>query len=80
MIHLGNQDYSKDKLWPILVETSHALVMFAHHKAYVREVLLHENPDMKPTELAARLGIPLGEAMVILHELTEAEERNEAES
>ncbi len=80
MIHLRNQDYSKDKLWPILVETSHALVMFAHHKAYVREVLLHENPDMKPTELAARLGIPLGEAMVILHELTEAEERNEAES
>jgi len=79
MMHMSNEDYSKDRLWPILIETSHALVMFAHHKAYVREVLLNEKPDMKPAELALRLSIPLGEAIVILHELAESKGRNEAQ-
>ena len=59
----------KAKLWPILVETVHALVMYPHHKAYTREVVLHERPDIKPGELATRLGVPLGEALVILYEL-----------
>jgi hypothetical protein len=64
------EDYVKEKLWPILVETVHALVMYSHHKAYTREVVLHEKPDIKPEELAAKLRIPLGEALVILHELS----------
>jgi len=63
------EDYAKNRLWPILVETAHALVMYPQHKAYVREVILHEKPDIKPNELAARLKIPLGEALVILYEL-----------
>lgn len=63
------EDYVKEKLWPILVETVHALVMYAYHKAYTREEILHENPNITPQELAARLGIPLGEALVILYEL-----------
>ncbi|MEM3356464.1 MAG: hypothetical protein QXF44_01830 [Candidatus Bathyarchaeia archaeon] len=63
------EEYLKEKLWPILVETVHALVMYPNHKAYVREVILHEKPDITPAELAARLGIPLGEALVILYEL-----------
>jgi ribosomal protein S25 len=45
------------------------MVMYAYHKAYTREVILHEKPDITPQELAARLGIPLGEALVILYEL-----------
>ncbi|MGQ9624260.1 MAG: hypothetical protein ACUVT9_02700 [Candidatus Bathycorpusculaceae bacterium] len=64
------EDYTKEKLWPILVETVHALVMYSYHKAYTREVVLHEKPDIKPEELAAKLRIPLGEAIVILHELS----------
>ncbi|MEM0006853.1 MAG: hypothetical protein QXL91_07150 [Candidatus Bathyarchaeia archaeon] len=63
------EEYAKEKLWPILVETVHAMVMYPHHKAYTRDVLLHEKPDITPTELASRLGIPLGEALVILYEL-----------
>ncbi len=65
------EDYTKDGLWPILVETVHALVMYPHHKAYTREVIINEKPDVKPNELALRLDIPLGEALVILHELKE---------
>jgi len=63
------EEYTKEKLWPILVETVHAMVMYAHHKAYTREVVLHEKPDISPQELASKLGIPLGEALVILYEL-----------
>ncbi|MEM2105142.1 MAG: hypothetical protein QXV21_01565 [Candidatus Bathyarchaeia archaeon] len=63
------EEYAKEKLWPILVETVHALVLYPNHKAYTREVILHEKPDITPQELAAILGIPLGEAIVILHEL-----------
>lgn len=63
------EDYAKSKLWPILVETVHALIMYTHHKTYIEEVILSEKPDVKPNELAAQLGIPLGEALVVLHEL-----------
>ncbi|MEM3443056.1 MAG: hypothetical protein QXZ02_08090 [Candidatus Bathyarchaeia archaeon] len=63
------EEFEKEKLWPILIETVHALVMYANHKAYTREVVLHEKPDTTPAELAARLGIPIGEALVILYEL-----------
>jgi len=63
------EEYTKEKLWPILVETVHAMVMYPRHKAYTRDVLLHEKPDITPNELASRLGIPLGEALVILYEL-----------
>ncbi|MBX5328663.1 MAG: hypothetical protein QHH18_07200 [Candidatus Bathyarchaeota archaeon] len=63
------EDYTKEKLWPILVETVHALVMYPHHKAYTREAVLNEKPDINPAQLAARLRIPLGEALVILYEL-----------
>ncbi|MGB9853781.1 MAG: hypothetical protein ACPLRY_03120 [Candidatus Bathyarchaeales archaeon] len=69
------KEYIKEKLWPILVETVHAMVMYANHKAYTREVVLHEKPDITPQELAARLGIPLGEALVILHELRDEREK-----
>jgi hypothetical protein len=61
----------KEKLWPILVETVHALVLFPNHKAYTRETILHEKQDITPTELAARLNIPFGEALIILYELAE---------
>lgn len=65
------EEYMKEKLWPILVETVHASVMYPNHKAYTREKLLQEKPDITPLELANRLSIPLGEAIVILHELAE---------
>lgn len=70
MICMSLEDYTKDKLWPILVETVHALVMYPHHKAYTREVVLQEKPDMKPKELSLKIDIPLGEALVILSELS----------
>ena len=66
---MNPEEYTKEKLWQILIETVHAMVMYPHHKAYTRDVVLHEKPDITPQELAVRLGIPLGEALVILYEL-----------
>jgi len=63
------REHVNNPLWPILVETVHAMVMFPHHKAYTRDVILHEQTEIRPTELSAKLGIPLGEALVILYEL-----------
>jgi len=68
------EEYTKEKLWPILTETVHALVMYPNHKSYTRETILNEKPEITPAELAAKLNISLGEALVILHEL--AEERH----
>jgi hypothetical protein len=65
------KEYRKEKLWTILVETVHAAVMYPSHKAYTRDRILPRKPDITPVELANRLNLPLGEALVILHELTE---------
>ena len=68
---LNFQEYTNDNLWLILVETVHANVMYPTHKAYTRDILLREKPDISADELAARLNLPVGEAIVILYELSE---------
>lgn len=66
---MSAEEYSKEKLWQLLIETVHTLVMYSNHKAYIRDNILPENPKVKPAELAARLSISLGEALVIMYEL-----------
>jgi hypothetical protein len=65
------EDYTREKLWLTLVETVHAAVMYPSHKAYTREIILREKPDITPIQLANRLNMPVGEALVILYELAE---------
>ena len=66
---MSYEQYSKNELWPILVETVHSLVMYPSHKAYTREAILAEKPNIEPADLSSRLNISLGEAIVILAEL-----------
>ena len=73
-VNVSLEKYTKNKLWPILVETVHSLVMYPHHKGYTRDVILNEEPDIKPEELSIDLGISLGEALVILYELRNQKE------
>ena len=68
---MSREDPAKDKLWSTLVEAVHALVMYPNHKAYTREFILLEKPEITAEELAARLKLPLGEALVILYELAD---------
>ncbi len=65
------EEYSKERLWQLLVEAVHASVMYPTHKAYTRDSVLPERGDILATELAGNLGMPLGEALVILSELQE---------
>jgi len=65
------QELTKDKLWLILVETVHANVMYPTHKSYTRDVILREKPDISTYELAEKLNMPMGEAIVILYELSD---------
>jgi len=71
------EEYLKEKLWSILVETVHASVMYPSHKAYTRDTILPDKPDITASELANRLNMPLGEALVILYEL--ADERKSSD-
>jgi len=64
-------DYSKENLWQMLIEAVHASVMYPTHKSYTRDVILKETPNITPIELAQRLNMPLGEAIIILNELAD---------
>lgn len=64
-------ELTKEKLWRILVDTVHMAVMYPNHKAYTRDVILQEKPEIIPVELANRLNMSLGEATVILDELSQ---------
>ncbi|HID18243.1 TPA: hypothetical protein EYP27_01735 [Candidatus Bathyarchaeota archaeon] len=68
-------EYIRNPLWSLLVETVRALPSYPHHKDYVRSVLLRDNPNITPEEVKIRLGVPLGEALVILYELSKEKER-----
>jgi len=61
----------RNPLWLILVETVHRLPLYPSHKAYLRDTLLLDSPEITVEEISRRLNIPLGEVMVILHELRE---------
>lgn len=64
-------EYTKERLWQLLVEAVHGSVMYPTHKAYTRDNILTQNAGISAVELAAQLGMPLGEALVILSELTQ---------
>ncbi len=64
-------EYTKEQLWQLLVNAVHASVMYPTHKAYTRDTILPKQPQVTATELAERLGMPLGEALVILSELSQ---------
>ncbi len=65
------EDPRKNPLWLILEETAQRLPLYNAHKAYVRDEILPENPDVSAEEISHRLDATLGEAMVILSELRE---------
>jgi hypothetical protein len=72
--------YDSTVLWEVLTETVHALPMYKHHKRYVEKVLLPEKPRISAKEMGLVMGMPLGEAIVILEELKPSKETPEGQS
>ena len=66
---MASRNYTTDELWKVLIETVHAMIMYPHHKGYVRDVILSKKPNITPQELAVRMNVPLGESLIILDEL-----------
>ena len=62
-------ELERNPLWLILVEAVRKLPLYPSHKAYVKDTLLLESPQISPEELSMRMDISLGEALVILHEI-----------
>ena len=65
------EEYTKEKLWQLLVEAVHSSVMYPTHKAYTRDKILPEKADVTADELSDRLNTPFGEAIIILNELAD---------
>jgi len=71
LVLMNLEEYSKERLWQLLVESVHASVMYPTHKSYTRDNILPQQADISAQELAERLGMPLGEALIILSELSQ---------
>ena len=69
-------ELERNPLWLILVEAVHRLPLYPSHKAYVKYTLLLESPQTSPEELSMRMDIPLGEALVILHEIQREQDKS----
>jgi hypothetical protein len=61
--------YDAAVLWEILTDTVHVLPMYKHHKRYAEKSVLPEKPRISAKEMALLMGMPLGEAIIILEEL-----------
>ncbi len=62
-------EYTKEQLWQLIVETVHCSVMYPTHKAYTRDSILPQKADVSANELSEMLEMSLGESLVILNEL-----------
>ncbi|WP_455367905.1 hypothetical protein [[Eubacterium] cellulosolvens] len=67
-MQLDLENIQDNPLWKILVDTVHTMIMYKPHKQYISE-LLTQVDNVDPENLSLRLGIPLGETLVILKEL-----------
>jgi hypothetical protein len=65
-----DQQLKDSPLWPLLVDTARSLPLFRQHRNYVRENMLSKKPDISAEEVSERLSISLGEALVIMEELS----------
>jgi hypothetical protein len=72
-------EYSKEKLWQLMVDAVHGSFMYPSHKAYVRDSILPTQPNVSTLEISQRLSIPLAEGIVILEELAEAKKAQAAQ-
>lgn len=65
-IDINESDFMMHPLWDILIETVRGNPLFAGRAGIIRETILAKNPNITAKELAAKMSIPLGEALVIL--------------
>ncbi len=68
-IELDTTDFKGHPLWKILVETARRNPLYPGLTSYIRDEVLPKEPSIGPRELASRLSISIGEALVLLDDL-----------
>ncbi len=66
MMDIDLSEFKANPLWPILVETTMRNPLYSGLAGYYRNKILPKDPDISPKELASKLSISIGEALVIL--------------
>lgn len=69
-IELDPADFKGNPLWKILVETARRNPLYPGLTSYIRDEVLPKEPSISPRELASRLSISVGEALVLLDDLS----------
>ncbi len=59
-------EFKVNPLWPILVETTMRSPLYSNLLGYTHDQIIPNNPNISPKELASKLSISIGEALVIL--------------
>ncbi|MGV9103576.1 MAG: hypothetical protein ACOC38_07645 [Promethearchaeia archaeon] len=69
LVDIDLSDFKSHPLWKILVETARRNPMYGGLCGYIRNSILENEPNIGVRELASRLSISVGEALVILDEI-----------
>jgi hypothetical protein len=67
IVDINVADFKGHPLWDILQETVQSRPTYANLAGYARKNVISDNPTISARELASRLSITVGEALVILH-------------
>ena len=66
LVDIDIKDFKSHPLWDILVETARRSPLYSGLSGYIRDNVLPNNPEISPKQLASKLSISIGEALVIL--------------
>ncbi len=67
-LEIDEEELKQQTLWPILVECVRRHPMYSNLRAYLSQEILPREPNIRPRELACRLSISIGEALVLLND------------
>ncbi len=66
LMDIDLSEFKTSPLWPILVETTMGSPLYPGLVGYIHDQIIPKNPEISPKELASKLSISIGEALVIL--------------
>ena len=68
LIDIDPTEFKTHPLWKILVETARRSPLYAGLSGYCKNKILPHQPNISVKELARKMSISIGEALVLLHD------------
>lgn len=69
LLDIDPTEFKTHPLWSILVETARRSPLYAGLSGYCKNKILPLQPNISVKELARKMSISIGEALVLLHDL-----------